>query len=387
MARRRICIVTCTRAEYGLLHWLIKEVQAEPEFELQLVVGGTHLSPQYGNTVAEIERDGIPIAERVDMLVAGDTPEAAAHTAAKGLAGLGEALGRLKPHVVVLLGDRYEILAAALAATLHRIPIAHIHGGEATEGAVDDAIRHAVTKLAHLHFVAAEDYARRVIQMGEDPARVFNVGAPALDNLRRTPLPGRAELEAGLGMALASPLLMVTYHPVTLRAGQAAAVAELLAALDTVPQATVVVTGTNADVGRDEVAALLADWAGRRQGPTLLVQSLGRVRYLGCVAIADAVVGNSSSGIIEAPALGVPTVNIGSRQQGRVRAQSVIDCGEDRGAIAAAIARALDPGFRASLAGMAYPFGDGSAARRMVEVLKTAPLDELLHKPFRNLQG
>lgn len=381
---RSVCVVTGSRAEYGLLSGLLDRIAEDSALAPRLLVTGSHLSPHHGMTVREIEADGRAF-ERVDMLLAGDTPLAVAKSVGLAVIGLAEALARMAPDLVVVLGDRYEILAAAQAALLLGLPLAHIHGGEVTEGAIDESIRHAVTKMAHLHFVAAEPYRRRAIQLGERPESVFNVGALAADNLRRLAPLSRAELERDLGIALADPILLLTYHPTTADpAGDAAAVAALEAALAGHPAATLVVTGVNADAGGGAVAGALARLVTARAN-AVAVESLGWRRYLSLLALSSAMVGNSSSGMTEAPMMKVPTVNIGSRQKGRLRPPGVIDCAPDPAAVAAGLARALDPAFRAGLAAAPPPFGDGRTAERIVAILRDTPLDDLRAKPFHDL--
>jgi UDP-N-acetylglucosamine 2-epimerase (non-hydrolysing)/GDP/UDP-N,N'-diacetylbacillosamine 2-epimerase (hydrolysing) len=380
-ARRRIAIVTGSRAEYGHMRWLVRDLRDDPDVEVIVMAAAAHLSPWHGNTVGEIEADGVAVM-RIESLVVGDSALATAKSMALALQGFADALERWRPDVMVVLGDRFEMLAAAEAAMLLRIPIAHLHGGETTEGAIDEACRHAITKMAHLHFVAAEPYRQRVVQLGEDPAKVFNFGAPGLDSLSRLTFPRRDELEAGLGVPLVSPVLLVTYHPETLsEQDQGEAVGCLVDALDRFPEATVVVTGVNADPGSSAVAARIHPWAAAR-ARCRVVSSLGAVRYLALMRLADAVVGNSSSGIIEAPALKVATVNIGNRQGGRLRADSVIDCAADSDAIAASIALALSPDFRRRAAETSSPYGMGEASAKIAAVLKNHTLDGLLSKSF-----
>jgi len=384
--RRRICVVTGSRAEYGLLCRLLEEIEADPGLELQLVVTGAHLAPAHGLTWRAIAEDGFPIAAKVDMGLAGDSAADIARAMGRGIAGMGEAVARLRPHIVVVLGDRFEILAAVAAVLVAAVPVAHIHGGEVTEGAFDDAIRHAITKMAHLHFVAAEPYRRRVIQMGEDPGRVFTVGAPGLDGVARTAFMSRAALEADLGFALGEGFLLVTYHPATLGGRPPAeAAGELLAALDAFPERRVLFTGVNADPGRDAVARAVTEYAAARPERVRAVDSLGRRRYLSALKHCAAVAGNSSSGLIEAPAVGTPTVNVGGRQAGRLRAASVIDCAEDRDAVAAALRRALDPAFMAAAADVPSPYGEPGASARIKAILKDVPLEGLVAKGFCDL--
>lgn len=383
---RTIAVVTGSRADYGLLFWLLRDIADDADLTLRLIVTGAHLEPRFGHTVDVLEADGFTVHVRVPMHLEDDTAAGVARSMAAALPGLADALTNLAPDVVVLLGDRYEMLCAATAAMLTRTPIAHIHGGETTEGAMDEGMRHAITKLSHLHFAAAEPYAKRIRQMGEARSRVFTVGAPGLDHLTRTPLLDRGALTAALGFDLAPPLLLVTYHPATLAEGDPAApVYAMLAALDARPGARVVFTGVNADPGHDRIAAAVHAYVAARAERTLLVESLGTQRYLSLLRAADAVLGNSSSGIIEAPALGTPTVDIGPRQRGRLKARSVTSCGDSREEIAAALARALDPAFRADLAGMVPPYGAGGASRKILDVLKTAPLDGILLKRFCDL--
>lgn len=385
---RSICVVTGSRAEYGLLAGLMRAIAADPLLRLQLLVTGSHLSERFGMTVAAIEADGFIPDARVDLGLGDDSPVGVARAMAAGLAGMAEAFTRLCPDLVVVLGDRYEILAAAQAAMLNRIPIAHLHGGEASEGAMDEVIRHALTKLSHLHFAAAESYRRRIIQMGEAPERVFTVGALALDGLSALPALPRAELERRLDLPVGAPFFLVTYHPATLDQGDpAAAFNALAAALDRYPDHRVIVTGVNADPGSDAVAAAVEGWRVAQDGRVRAVASLGLVLYASAMREAAAVVGNSSSGIIEAPFFRIPTVNLGIRQQGRLRAASVIDCAETTPAIAAALARALDPAFRAEAARAPYPFGTPGAAARIKDILQSVALEGLLIKTFRDLPG
>ena len=383
MTERTICVVTGARAEYGLLYWLLKEIEADPDLTLRLVVTGMHLAPRFGLTWRAIEDDGFKIDAKVDIDLGDDTARGVARSLGLGTIGMAEAFERLKPDLVVVHGDRFEVLAAAQAALLARLPVAHIRGGELTEGALDDAMRHAITKMAHLHFTASEAYSKRVIQLGEDPARVFTVGALGLEAVYQTPPMSHVELERSLGFPVGETTFLVTYHPATLgRIEPAQAVGELIAALDRFPNATIVFTGVNADPGHDAIANRVRDYTVHRLGPTHYVESLGQRRYLALMRVSAAVVGNSSSGIVEAPALKVPTVNIGERQKGRLRSASVIDCQETRGAIQDAIEKALDPGFRAHLAETVSPYGDGDAARKIKTILKQTDLEGIVVKRF-----
>jgi UDP-hydrolysing UDP-N-acetyl-D-glucosamine 2-epimerase len=383
MNSRRIAVFTSTRAEYGLLSPLMREIVSRSRLTLQVIVSGTHLSPQHGMTYREIEADGFSIDAKVDTLLSGDSPVASSKAAALTMMGIAEALDRLRPDALVLLGDRYELLAAAQASVLSRVPIAHVHGGETTEGAIDELIRHAITKLAHLHFPAAESYAQRLRQMGESHERIWTVGAPALDNIAALDIVPREELERYIGLELKRPSFLVTYHPVTTREDSGLrAMQSLLTALDEC-NATVVVTGTNADPGASAIRHALERFAAQRRGRVALVESLGARRYLSLMSQVDAVVGNSSSGLLEAPAVGVASVDIGSRQRGRLRAPSVIHCDEDADAIRAALAMSLSIEHRELSARRETPYGRPGAARRIVDVLEFVPL-ETLEKPFVN---
>lgn len=385
MSRRRIAVVTATRAEYGLLQCLLERLRDDELVELQLVVSGTHLSERFGLTVRQIEADGFNIAARVPLPLDDDSALGVTRALAAATTGLGEALQALSPDLVVLLGDRYEMLAAAQAAMVARIPIAHLHGGEATEGAIDEAIRHAISKMAQLHFVAAEPFRQRVIQLGEAPERIWTVGATGLDNIARVALLDEAALQADLGMAFQRPLFLMTYHPETL--SQDAPGPALRAALEVLLETggSVVLTGANADAGSLSIRREAERLAAERPQRLRLVESLGVRRYLSLMAIADAVVGNSSSGLIEAPAMGTPTVDIGARQRGRPRAPSVLHCEADAPAIRAAVAQALSPAHRALAAQRQTPYGEAGAAERIAAVLRSHPLEGLLDKRFHSL--
>lgn len=385
---RRICIVTGSRAEYGLLYWLMKDVQAAPDLTLQVVASAMHLAPEFGRTVDQIRADGFTVDAEVHMLVAGDCPLAIAKSQGLGIIGFADAFARLQPDAIVLLGDRFEALAAATAATTLRIPIVHLHGGETSEGAIDEAYRHAITKMAHLHCVAAPAYGRRVIQMGEQPDRVHVVGAPGLDTFLRLELPERAALCADVGLDPARPLFVITYHPATLAdASPLPALEELLAALHACPDASLLITKANADAGGQAINQRLERFAAEEGERAVLVSSLGQRRYLAALKAAALVIGNSSSGLIEAPAADVPTINLGSRQAGRLKGASVLDCAEERTAILAAIAAAQSTDFRARMAASTPPYGrPADTARTICALLHSVPLGEnLLIKRFHDL--
>lgn len=382
---RRICVVTGTRAEYGLLSGLMREIAADPALTLQVVATGMHLSPEFGSTYHQIEADGFAIDAKVEMLLSSDSAVGIGKSMGLGVMGFAEALDRLRPDVMVVLGDRFEILAAVQAALVARVPVAHIHGGETTEGAFDESIRHAISKMAHWHFVAAEPYRRRVVQMGEAPQRVFNFGAPGLDQIAKLDWLDREALRASLDLPDRTPLFLVTYHPVTLDdRPPEQAIQQLLRALEAFPEAGIVFTYPNADTGGRALIDAVDRFVAAHPDRALAFASLGARRYLSLMRLADAVIGNSSSGLIETPFLKVATVNIGDRQRGRLKASSVIDAEETSDDIVRAIRQALSPAFRATLRGTASLYGQGNAWARIKDVLKTADL--AVRKPFFDIQ-
>lgn len=387
MTKRRICVVTGTRAEYGLLYWLMKEIQSDEELDLQIIATGQHLSPEFGLTYKNIEADGFAINAKVEMLLSSDSPVGIAKSIGLGTVGFADALDRLKPDIMVLLGDRFEALSAAQAAMVLRIPIAHIHGGETTEGAVDEAIRHSITKMAQIHFVSEPEYRKRVVQLGENPKRVFEVGAVGIDNIVRLKLLSRSELEEQLNFSLGKKFFLATYHPETLTGKSAGeALQSLFSALDEFPDHKIIFTHSNSDAGGREINSKLADYVAKNKERTLLVKSLGQLRYLSAMKLCAAVVGNSSSGLLEAPVLHVPTINIGDRQKGRKRSLSVIDCEESKQKIVEAIKLAESKEFLQKIQCMKIPHADGKIAAAMKEVLKKAELAGICQKKFYDLK-
>jgi UDP-hydrolysing UDP-N-acetyl-D-glucosamine 2-epimerase len=342
MPKRKICIVTGSRADYGLLYWLMKDIQVSPLFELQLVVTGMHLSPEFGLTVNLIEEQGFTISAQVESLLSSDTAVGVTKAVGLGVIGFADVFERLRPDLVVVLGDRFEIFAAAQAALFARLPIAHIGGGDVTEGAFDEAIRHSISKISHLHFVTNRDAASRLARLGENQAHIFNVGSPGLDHLHRGHLPDRATLQCELGFRFREKNFLITFHPVTLDKMPSEQQMEiLLRALDECgPDVGLIFTLPNADTNGRVLIQRVEEYVSRRANAKAYT-SLGQERYLGTMAIADVVIGNSSSGLYEAPSLRTPTVNIGSRQRGRLKAASVYDCPPEREAIGKAIAQAL----------------------------------------------
>jgi len=385
---RRICAVTTTRADYGLLYWTLRGISDDPDLTLQLAVTGTHLSPAHGHTLDIIQADGLPVAATIDMRLADDSAVATGHALARAMAGFSDALDRLKPDLLLVLGDRYEILAAVQAAMLQRIPIAHIHGGESTEGLIDEAVRHAVTKMSHIHCVSALPHALRVRQMGERPDHVHVVGAPGLDAIRHLEPMTREELEASLDLELGDTNVLLTLHPETLsQASAMEQVAPLLDALEGYPEARVVITGSNADPSGRQISQLLQAHAAAHPERFRYYETLGQKRYLNLLKTVDLVIGNSSSGIIEAPALGTPVVNIGERQRRRLRAPAVIDCAADVAAIREAIDTALSPRHRRLASCKETPYGEPGAAEKIVRILRDTPLDGIMKKSFHDLEA
>jgi UDP-hydrolysing UDP-N-acetyl-D-glucosamine 2-epimerase len=378
-ARRTVAVVTTSRADYSHLYWPLKELQARPEVDLRLIAMGAHLSPEFGHTVDEIDRDGFALYDRVECLLSSDTDVGMAKSIGVATLALADTLGRLRPDILLLIADRYELLAPASAALALRIPIAHIEGGEVSEGAVDDAVRNALTKLSHVHFTPTENARRRVLALGEEEWRVHRVGAPSLDHLERTTLPGPADLARALDLQLRPPTVLVAYHPVTLARDTLREADAVFAALAELPQ-QILFCFPNADAGSRALVARAQAFCRDHDRARLFV-NLSPVVYWGLLKAVQVFVGNSSSGIMETPTLGVPTVNVGLRQHGRERARNVVDAAPEAHAIVDSVRRCLDPAFRASLEGMTSPYGDGHAGERIAEVLSRVPLGEaLLHK-------
>jgi len=376
----KICVVTGSRAEYGLLYWLLNDLRAAADFELQLLVTGMHLAPEFGMTVDQISADGFAIDGRVHMLLSSDEPAAIAKSVGIGTQGFADILDRLAPDLMLVLGDRFEILAAVQAALFLKIPVAHIAGGDLTEGALDECIRHAITKMSHLHFTLTEDSAQRLRQMGENPDHVHVVGNPGLDHLHRLTLLDRAVWRQSLGVELPERNILVTYHPETASEQSCQSeFSEVLAALKGIdPAIGLIFTKPNADASGRVLATMIEKFVGSRP-LSWLFSSLGQLRYLSTLRHVDAVLGNSSSGLLEAPSFAVPTVNIGDRQKGRIRAASVIDCHCTQDAVA----MALDKALTAPRTHVDNPYGDGHTSPRIIEILRQVPsFPALVRKPF-----
>ena len=382
--KRRICVVTGTRAEFGLLRWVMHAIREAPDLELQVIATGMHLSPAHGETVQEILQAGFEVDLRVDMLLASDSRAAVAKSTGIGVMGFADAYQYLNPDVIVVLGDRFEILAAVTAALFTGVPIAHIHGGEITEGAFDESIRHAITKMSHLHFVAAMPYRNRVIQMGEQPERVFHVGGLGVDALKQVSLLSREQLESSLGIEFGSSSLLITFHPVTLEGDNQAQMQALLEALDELEDTQLIFTMPNADPEGSALGAMVRDYVERREHAAVFT-SLGQQRYLSCLQFVDGVVGNSSSGLLEAPSFRIGTIDIGTRQRGRLAASSVIHASSDADAIKAALTELRSAAFREKLTLVNSPYGNGGASEQIVEKLRQVDLAGLKSKPFYNI--
>jgi UDP-N-acetylglucosamine 2-epimerase (non-hydrolysing)/GDP/UDP-N,N'-diacetylbacillosamine 2-epimerase (hydrolysing) len=380
--QRTITAITTSRADYSHLHWVLNDLREHPAIDLRLVVTGAHLSREFGQAVEQIEADGHVVDERVECLLGSDTDVGMAKTIGVATLGLADALSRRRPDLLLLVADRYEMLAPAAVALALRIPVAHVEGGEISEGAIDDAVRNALTKLSHVHFTPTEEARRRVLALGEEEWRVHAVGAPSIDHLRRSRLPGRAELEAKLGLAVEPDALLVAYHPVTLARDTLREADELFAALDRIP-GQIVFCFPNADAGSRALYRRAEQLCETRPRTAMFV-NLGPAEYWGLLHSVGLMLGNSSSGIMETPSLALPTVNVGMRQQGRLRAANIVDVPPEREAILHGVARAADPAFRAGLQGLRNPYGDGRAAQRICAILAEVPLGErLLHKRHR----
>ena len=385
---RKICFITGTRAEYGLLSRLMKMVQDDNSTQLQIIATNMHLSPKYGNTYQEIENDGFTIDKKIPILEEGnDNANATLKSMSKALAGFADAYDELKPDMVVVLGDRYEILAAATAALIERIPIAHIHGGEITEGAYDDAIRHSITKMSHLHFTSTEEYRKRVIQLGEQPDRVFYVGALGVENIKKLPLWNKAEIEDSIHFKLDQNTILVTYHPVTLGTHSAEQdIREFLAALEKRKNFRIIFTMPNSDNGAQAIVDAISDFVAHNSDRAVAYKSLGVKRYLSMMKYVGAVVGNSSSGLLEVPSFGIPTLNIGDRQKGRIAADSVYNCNTDKASILQGLDTIMSPAFKQKAAAVHNPYEKEGTAQAIFDVISTCPLEELKQKHFYDIK-
>jgi UDP-hydrolysing UDP-N-acetyl-D-glucosamine 2-epimerase len=383
---RKIAVFTGTRAEYGLLYWVIKGLHESAEVELQLYVGGMHLSPEFGYTINQIETDGFPVTERMEFLLSSDSPVGITKSMGLALINSAEVLDRNKPDLIVLLGDRFESMTVAQAAMVACIPVAHIHGGEKTEGLIDEAVRHSITKMSHLHFAATEAYQKRIQQLGEQPERTFNFGAPGIDSIVNLQLLKREELSNALDFSLEKPFFMVTYHPVTLEVdGASDSLVNLLKVLDDYPNHQLIITYPNADTHGRKLIEILDEYQNLHPERVLLTRSLGQLRYLSAMKYCEAVIGNSSSGLIETPTFNVPTVNIGNRQKGRIAGETVLHCSESLESIRDKICRAVSDDFTKSCSTAVNPYGIGNSSERIVDQVINYPLEGIVNKKFYDL--
>ena len=384
---RKICIVTGTRAEYGLLFWLMKEIQAADGLQLQIIVTGAHLSSEFGLTSKQIESDGFVINNKVDMLLSSDTEVGITKSMGLGMIGFADALNDLNPDLMVLLGDRYEIFVAASAATVARICIAHIHGGETTEGAFDESFRHSITKMSHVHFTSTDKYRNRVIQLGEHPNRVFNVGAAGIDNIVRLQLLNKSQFQKEINFQLGKKNVLVTYHPVTLE--NRTAENQFQALLDVLAQEKtlkIIFTKANSDTNGRIINNMIDDFVTKYKDQSISFASMGQLRYLSALQFVDGVIGNSSSGLIEVPSFKIGTVNIGDRQLGRIKTDSVIDCKPNQKSIKKAIIKLFSEDFKKKSKLVISPYGMGGAAKKIVTELEEISLDGILKKSFYDIE-
>jgi GDP/UDP-N,N'-diacetylbacillosamine 2-epimerase (hydrolysing) len=379
---RKICVITGTRADYGLLRWVMQGIKDDADLNLQIIATGMHLSPEFGLTYKAIEADGFDIDRKVEMLTSSDTPVGIAKSMGLGMIGFADALNELNPDLIVVLGDRFEIFSAVSAALVACIPVAHLHGGESTEGLIDEAIRHSITKMSHLHFVAAGEYKQRVIQLGEQPERVFLVGGLGIDNIKRLKLLERNTLEADLGFKFDKRNLLITFHPVTLeKASAVKQMQELLSALAKLEDTQLIFTMPNADTDGRSLIKMVEQFSSQYPNAHAFT-SLGQLRYLSCLAQVDGVVGNSSSGLAEVPSFKKGTINIGDRQRGRLQATSVINCEATQQNISDAIYTLYSPNFQMDLSQVCNPYGEGGASDEIVKIIKSVTLDCLIKKHF-----
>ena len=384
--KKKVAIFSGTRAEYGLLYWLMKDIQSDKSLELQIIVSGMHLSPEFGETYKHIEKDGFIIDEKIEMLLSANSPTGTAKSIGIGVLGFADAFNRLLPDVLVVLGDRFEALAAAQTAMIMKIPVLHLHGGEITEGAYDDSIRHAITKFSYLHATSTNEHKNRVIQLGESPNRVFNVGAIGLDHILRGTFMTLEELSKSLDFKINKKYLIVTYHSATLsNEDPELTYTNILTSLEKFKEYQVIVTYPNADDGGRNLIPLIESYASKEPDRIFAIPSLGHMRYLSALKYASAVIGNSSSGIIEAPSFNVPSINIGSRQQGRTAASSVINCDTDIDSIQAALITALKTDFKELHKDTSNPYGQGNASKQVIEIIKS--FSYIASKNFYNIKN
>ncbi|MDR1695384.1 MAG: UDP-N-acetylglucosamine 2-epimerase [Endomicrobium sp.] len=385
MKKRTIAVLTTSRADYGIMSELIKKLQSDKSLDIKVIVSGSHLSKRHGSSVKEIIKDGIKIYKRVDIGISSDTPKDIGKVMGRATELFTKTIEQAKPDIILLLGDRYEVLSGAIAALLLRIPIAHLHGGEATFGAIDEAMRHAITKMSHIHFASCEKYKKRIIQLGENPKQVFNTGSLGVENAENIKTLSKRELEKSLNIKFNKKNLMVTFHPVTLEGDEKKQVIELLNALSKLKETSVFFTMPNADGGNKAIALEIENFV-KRNNNAYAFGSLGKLKYFSMLKNVDGVIGNSSSGIIEAPSFKIPTVNIGSRQAGRLQAKSIINALPIEKNISKAIQKIYDPEFTALIKRSKNPYSKQNTAKTVIKILKTYPLDNIIIKKFFDLK-
>jgi len=383
---RKICVLTGTRAEYGLLYWLMKEIEKDKDLELQLIVTGMHLSPEFGLTYKEIEKD-FKIDKKIEMLLSSDTSIGISKSMGLAQISFTEAYEELQPDMLVVLGDRYEIFSAVSSAMIARIPIAHLHGGETTEGAFDESIRHSITKMSHLHFTATKEYQNRVIQLGEQPNRVFNVGGLGIDNIKKLKLLSKKEFEKSIDFKLNIKNILVTFHPVTLENSTASQQFQnLLDAIDTLEDTNIIFTKANSDTDGRIINSMIDEYMQNNSKKSVCFTSLGQLRYLSALQYVDAMVGNSSSGLLEAPSFKIGTINIGDRQKGRIKAESVIDCDSNIDSINNGFKKLYSNDFKNILVNSTNPYGEGGASIKIKNIIKDINLNGILKKSFFDIE-
>ena len=385
MIRRKICVVTGTRAEYGLLYWLMKEIDADPELGLQIVATGMHLSSEFGNTYQQIESDGFVIDKKIDIELSSDSEVGISKSMGLGMIGFANAFNDLKPDLCVVLGDRFEIFSAVSAAMIAKIPIAHLHGGEATEGAFDESIRHSITKMSHLHFTATEEYKNRVIQLGEQPNKVFNVGGLGIDNINKLKLLSKADFENAIDFTFGKKNILVTFHPVTLENFTAKVqFQELLNSINKLENTKIIFTKANSDTNGRIINSMIDDYVAINDN-SIAFTSMGALNYLSALQFVDVVVGNSSSGLLEAPSFNIATIDIGDRQKGRIKADSVISCSPTQESILSAFDKSYSEDFQNIVDNTKNPYGNGGASKIVVDIIKNFDLNGILKKIFYDL--
>ena len=386
MNKRKICVVTGSRAEYGLLYWLLKEIKSDKKLKLQLIVTGMHLSPKFGSTYKEIKKN-FDIDKKINLQISSDTSIGISKSMSIAQSSFSRALNKLKPDILLVLGDRYEIFSAASSAMIARIPIVHIHGGETSEGSMDDYMRHCITKMSHIHFAATEEYRTRIIQLGESPSRVFNVGGMGIENIKRLKLLNKNEFEKAINFKLNKKNILVTFHPATLENNTSKLqFRELLAAINNLDNTNIIFTKTNSDLHGKVINQMIDQYISKNSKKSIAFHSLGQTRYLSALQFVDVVLGNSSSGLIEAPSFKIATINIGDRQKGRIKAKSVINCLPEKKSIQNSIKRAYSKNFQSLLKAVKNPYDNGFSSKKIVRVLNSIKIENILKKSFYNIQ-